>query len=547
MMRVVIGGWTERALIVGQYGQDAKLHWVGNVRNPKNMDSLRPTLRRLARDTSPFAETVLTSEPAHWVEPKLAGEVENGVFTGPLEQYRNKRQFERTPEPSGQELDTGQHRFVVQEHHATALHYDFRLEIGGVLKSWSVPKGPSLDPTVKRLAVQVEDHPVDYLTFTGEIPHGNYGAGQVFQWDMGTFEPLDDDPLRAWQNGAIKFRLNGKRLKGEWRLVEMKSRRSGNKPLWLLFKVKDPYAIAAEASARPRVRRIKTPKSDEAIPLSEFLKLENPEGDQAVDVSGTTVNLTSLERVYWPREKYTKFDLLCYYARVWPRIEPFLRDRPAILQRYPRGVEAPKFIQHHLETVPIDYAVYTDLASLLYLVNLGTIEHHPWHSRVTTLDRPDWLAIDLDPGQAPWENVLDVARILRDILAERKLIGFPKTSGSKGIHIYLPLKTEFDYETVSETARDLAQETARRCPDKATIERTIALRTPEQVYVDWMQNARGKTMAAPYGARARPGATVSMPLTWDELPAAKISDFTIRNAMERPEAWKDFFDKRQTI
>lgn len=139
----------------------------------------------------------------------------------------------------------GKAKFVVQEHHASHLHWDFRLEIGGTLKSWSVPKGVSLDPTAKRLAVEVEDHALAYLTFTGELPEGSYGAGQVYRWDIGTFEITgsDDDALTSWRKGSIRFRLQGKRLRGEWRLFKMKGRMERGKPLWLLQKIADEYSL----------------------------------------------------------------------------------------------------------------------------------------------------------------------------------------------------------------------------------------------------------------------------------------------------------------
>src|SRR5579864_6041611 len=159
-----------------------------------------------------------------------------------LEQYNKKRRFNETPEPEGK-LDLGeQHRFVVQKHRASHLHYDFRLEMDGVLKSWAVPKGPSLDPGDKRLAMQVEDHPVSYFHFEGKIPEGNYGAGTVMVWDTGTWKPLGDEHAML-NKGDLKFQLNGEKLKGEFVLAKMRSRRPGSKGTeWLLIKKKDQAA-----------------------------------------------------------------------------------------------------------------------------------------------------------------------------------------------------------------------------------------------------------------------------------------------------------------
>jgi bifunctional non-homologous end joining protein LigD len=509
-----------------------------------------------------------------------------------LETYKKKRNFKETPEPAGRVEKRAGQRFVIHEHHASILHWDFRLEIGGVLKSWSVPKGPSLDPAVRRLAVQVEDHPVSYFSFKGVIPEGNYGAGTVYRWDEGTFTALGADPLEEWEKGALKFELHGKRLQGAWRLFKMKGREQEGKPLWLLQKIKDKYSRTgheaeitgeedevvqrARASAKKsagkksaggaKLKRTATP-SGPALSLEEFLAQKRPKGDMIVEADGERVQLTSLDRIYWPTEKITKFDLLSYYAQTSESLMPYLKDRPAILQRYPRGLAAPKFFQHDIESAPpfvkvkrmkneegreIDYAVYTDLASLLYFVNLGTIEQHPWNSTVKTLTRPDWLVLDLDPHDAPWKNVLAVARIAREVFRERQLRSFPKTSGSSGIHIYLPLKPAYTYQRVASLAHEMAREIAERAPKIATIERAIAEREKQQVYVDWLQNARGKSVASPYTVRAKPKATVSMPLTWEQVEKGiKISDFTIKNVprlvKERGDAWADFFDNRQAL
>ncbi len=308
-------------------------------------------------------------------------------------------------------------------------------------------------------------------------------------------------------------------------------------------------------------------KQGTAVSLEEFLNLKNPKGDLLLDVDGEHVSVTSLDRIYWPDDKITKFELLCYYIQIRDLIIPYLAERPAILQRWPRGIKAPMFFQQDLESAPrfvktvrltnqvgreLDYAVYTSTASLLHLVNLGTIEQHPWHSPIKKLNKPDWIAIDLDPKEAPWENVLQVALTVKQVCDEVGFKAFPKTSGSSGIHIYLPLKPTNDYDAVAEVARLLAGEIAHRAPKIATVERSLAKRKKNQVYVDWMQNARGKSLASAYTARAKPKASVSMPLTWKQVEqGVKIADFTIRNVpalvAKLGDAWADFFANRQTL
>jgi bifunctional non-homologous end joining protein LigD len=304
-----------------------------------------------------------------------------------------------------------------------------------------------------------------------------------------------------------------------------------------------------------------------AFTVEEFLALKNPKGDVTVVTDGGRVTVTSLERIYWPDEKITKFELLSYYLRVSSHIMPYLKNRPAILQRWPRGIKAPMFFQQDFESAPdfvktvrlvnqqgreIDYGVFTTTASLLYFTNLGSIEQHPWHSVTTKLDKPDWIAIDLDPKQAPWENVLQVALTAKQVCDDVGLKALPKTSGSSGIHIYIPLKPTNEYDQIAEFSRLLATEIAGRAPQIATVERTISKRGKAQVYVDWMQNARGKSLASVFTARAKPGATVSMPLTWKQIEqGVKISDFTVKNVpallKKKGDAWAEFFDQRQTL
>jgi len=327
--------------------------------------------------------------------------------------------------------------------------------------------------------------------------------------------------------------------------------------------------MVAKSEDRPEKAQVKRTRQKSAalVTVPEFLSLDRPKGDLNLQVERELVSLTSLERIYWPDEKLTKFDLLCFYLRIADLIMPFLKDRPAILQRWPRGIKAPMFFQQDLESAPafiktvrltnqegrqLDYAVYSTTASLLHFVNLGTIEQHPWHSTIKRLNKPDWIAIDLDPKSAPWENVLQVALVVKEVADEIGLNAFPKTSGSSGIHVYVPLKPNNEYEKAAEFARLLAAEVAQRAPKIATIERTIAKRKTSQVYVDWMQNARGKSLASVFTARAKRGATVSMPLTWKQIQkGVKISDFTITNVPEligkKGDAWAHFFDQRQSL
>ena len=301
--------------------------------------------------------------------------------------------------------------------------------------------------------------------------------------------------------------------------------------------------------------------------VEEFLALKKPKGDLIVQIAGERVSVTSLDRVYWPDEKLTKFDLLTYYLKVSSHVMPFLKDRPAILQRFPRGIKAPMFFQQDTESAPafiktvtlvnqegreVNYSVYTTVGSLLHFVNLGTIEQHPWHSTLKHLDQPDYIMLDLDPKQAPWKNVLDVALVCKEIFDEVGLKAFPKTSGSSGIHIYVPLKPKHTFGKVAAIAEALAAEVARRAPKIATVQRSLAKREKQQVYVDAMQNARGKTIAALLSARAKPGATVSMPLTWKQIKkGVKISDFTIENVpaliKKSGNTWDDFFQSAQQL
>jgi bifunctional non-homologous end joining protein LigD len=835
----------------------------------------------------------------------------------PLEEYRAKRRFENTPEPApGEgEVSSGGNYFCVQRHDATRLHYDFRLEIDGVLKSWAVPKGPTLDPTLKHFAAHVEDHPIEYGGFEGNIPAGNYGAGSVMLWDRGAFELLGGVAGEAQiARGDLKFRLYGEKLKGDFALVHMKGRGKGND--WLLIKKRDQFAspgwdledhaysvlsgrtqeeiarnlparedkrktagaadrvwesrpakraakitVAAAAPAKPQkapaidlshlkgARRADLPSSVEpmtatlagnvprgdewlfeikwdgvraiafvedgnvrlqarsglrcerqypelsvlphhlaakqaildgeiavldpkgvarfhliqpriansdpnavahlvrstpvvyfafdllyldgydlrAVPLAarrglldqlltpnsvvriseafpgagealldaarenglegivakharstyeprrsrDWLKIKivteqefviggftEPQGspgyfgalvlgvheegklrwvgnvgtgfDQALlagiyrcleplitekcpfaarpkpekgitwvkpelvcqvqygnwtqdgrlrapvflgmrndvaapavareaagellaasakeasmTIDGRALKFTNLKKLYYPDDGVAKGDVLNYYAGVSNLILPYLMDRPLSLKRYPNGIQEQYFFQKDtpdsypswLRTQLIDdinYVFAEDRASLLYLVNLGCIDHNPWMSRAGSLDQPDFVLIDLDPQECPYDMIVEAALLVKKVLDQIGLAGYAKTTGGDGMHVYIPVEPLYTYEETRSFADLISRVVIHERPQMFTTPRSVAKRQRNRVYFDYLQNARSKTISAPYVLRAYPGAPVATPLEWSEVrPGLDPKQFHIRNVRDR--------------
>ncbi len=826
-----------------------------------------------------------------------------------LKEYARKRHFDKTPEPEGREpAEQGSGRggfFCVQRHDATRLHYDFRLEVNGVLVSWAVPKGPSLDPTRKVLAMKVEDHPFDYGAFEGNIPEGNYGGGSVMLWDTGTFEVLGDATAQEQlDRGDFKFQLDGAKLKGSFAIVHMKHAGKGRGDKgneWLLLKKKDEWAVpgydidqfawsvktkrtqnqiaenldslsvAALAGARkaaipadlqpmlatavtkvpsgpqwlyevkwdgvralcliqngevqiqsrrgnrcekqyPELQDLPThvnaraawldgeicildeegrarfsmiqpriaanpssiPRLVETTPATLFLfdvlyvdgydlrgvaledrrrvlnqivtpgdhlrlsgsfdtdgqqmfeaarkmglegilakdrrstyessrsarwlKLKvlneqefviagftkgerdyfgalvlgvqengnlrhagqvgtgfdqklmkaiytrmeplitkaspftvkpnirtglrnvtwlrpelvcqvrflewtldgvlrapvfiglredkaaievtreeavDPELAAAPEIAGDSLNLvgrevttevdghrlkfTNLEKVLFPKDGWKKRDLLEFYDRVAPWLLPHLKDRPLSMKRYPNGISEEFFFQknagshfpdwmrcepiteHHPPKVN-HYPLAQDRASLLYLVNLGCIDQNPWMSRAGNLDRPDWMLLDLDPVETTFDQIVDAALLVRDLLETLGLKGYPKTTGGDGMHVYVPLDPVYTFEQVRSFAELLSHLAVDREPNLFTTPRSVGRRKKERVYFDYLQIGIGKTIAAPYVVRAYDGAAVATPLDWHEVQhGLRPSDFRIDNTIERFSQVGDIF------
>ncbi|WP_341832694.1 DNA ligase D [Sphingobacterium thalpophilum] len=879
-----------------------------------------------------------------------------------LSKYRQKRSEEKTPEPFGGKPSGKELRFVVQKHDASHLHYDFRLEMDGVLKSWAVPKGPSLDPEIQRLAMMVEDHPYDYRNFEGIIPKGQYGGGTVIVWDEGTYEAVDFEGedlkkmekslLHQLNSGKIKFKLNGSKLKGEFVLVKAHGRGENG---WLLFKLDDKYATTDDVTLKDKsviskktiaqmekspdrvygkniIKKdttVKDKKSSakeaeeiitdqlEAVPaqgikaskkVAELLKkapkqafytivepmlatlvdkpfddegwiyevkwdgyravafmkgskvelksrndksfnekfypvydalkdmdldaiidgevvvlskngtanfgsLQNwrseadgdlvyyifdilwykekdlteltlcerkailkeilPKSDnilvsehfetsgiafleeakklglegimakrkdsiyhihnrsrdwlkikankrQEVVIGGFTLNddsnklfssilvgvyegkklvytgkvgtgfnekmqkemmaqfkplitkkvpfaeepdvnkpsrfrpnpphatvtwlkpelvcevsftemtsdgvmrhpsfdgmredksakkvvleneepieeiieedntrsivpsrsdngrktllnpndktqvrkinkhelkFTNLDKIFWPKEKITKRDLINYYYQAAPFILPYLKGRPQSMNRFPNGIEdegfyfknvtdtAPEWADTYLYHSDSDdkvrhYLVGKDEATLLYMANLGCIEMNPWNSTVKKPEHPTYCIIDLDPDKNSFDQVIEAAQVTKQILDDMGVPSYCKTSGSTGLHIYIPLGNKYTYEQCKEFARVIVTLVHRELPDYTTLERAIKDRKGK-MYLDFLQNRPHATIASVYSVRPKTGATVSMPLHWDEVKKGlKMSDFHIFNAIERMQSEGDIF------
>ncbi|HEX7963128.1 MAG TPA: DNA ligase D [Candidatus Saccharimonadales bacterium] len=786
-----------------------------------------------------------------------------------LSKYFKKRNFGQTPEPRGQARRSSGKKlaFVVQEHHASQLHYDFRLEIDGVLKSWAVPKGPSLDPHEHHLAVHTEDHPFEYRKFEGVIPEGNYGAGNVIIWDEGWYEARKGDPVhgeetmrKELKKGHLTFILHGTKLKGEFALIKMQH--ASDEDAWLLVKKGDEFASGADITkqdesvktrrkvddlggkapaitsypkrAKPwAVKPMLSTLVDEpfnrrdwlfeikwdgyraigskhgkkielysrngidftgkyapvAEALSDFkhdvivdgeivavdehgsahfewlqnwhrqpegalhyylfdilwcdgrdvrgmplaqrkallkhimpensvvrysddieengLKLfremqkrglegmvakraASPyrEGDRGADwlkvkthlrqevviggyteprgtrqylgsllvgvyedgelrycghsgggipddqrkqlrdklarlerksspfsvepkpnapvhwvkpelvcemsfsewtsdglmrqpqfeglredkkpasvhkekvhaaaggvtpvraaAKGLPFELTHLDKIFFPKPKYTKGDLINYYESVADYLLPYLKDRPCSMNRMPNGITGESFFQKNNEHLPdwvphadifsesnnenLRWIVGGDLPTLLYMVQLGCVEINPWNSRTGHLQKPDWIVIDLDPEGVGFDKVIEVARTVHEVCEEWHIPAYPKTSGKTGLHIYIPMHAKYAYEQGKNLAHLIALEVNKRQPKVTSVER-LPEKRKRKIYLDFLQNREGQTLAAPYSVRPTPEATVSMPLHWDEVkPGLKPTDFTIANALKR--------------
>ncbi|MBQ3021175.1 MAG: non-homologous end-joining DNA ligase [Bacilli bacterium] len=458
-----------------------------------------------------------------------------------LTKYNNKRNFDKTKEPRGKkESNNKKLRFVVQHHIARKDHYDLRLEYDGVLKSWAVPKGPSYNIKDKRLSILVEDHPLEYRNFEGVIPKGEYGGGTVMLFDEGTYEPLYDFK-KSFKDGMIKIILYGKRLKGVWTLVHFKEDN------WLLIKEKDEYMEFSD------IKTINTSiKSGRTME-----EIENGIKNNTEDVI-EGVKISNPDKIIYKKPNITKLEIIKYYKAVSKRMLPYLKNRVISTVRCPDGIDGASFFKKHFEnereglckvdlknmsSKEDDYYFLTSVKGLISEVQMNSFEFHIWGSRVEDLENPDILVFDFDPDEnLNLKKLRDGVRDLKSILDELKLKSFLKTSGGKGYHVLVPI-SGVNWKEFRLIAKNIAELMEAKWPLKYT-SNIRKHKRKNKIFIDWVRNTRGATSVAPYSLRLRNKATVSFPISWNELDKIKPNSITLKKALEKikgKDPWKGFY------
>ncbi|MEA2716771.1 MAG: bifunctional non-ous end joining protein LigD, partial [Actinomycetota bacterium] len=443
-----------------------------------------------------------------------------------LATYRAKRDFSVTAEPAGEAGAATAGRFVVQRHRARRLHYDFRLEVDGVLASWAVPKGPSLDPKARQLAVHVEDHPIEYFDFEGVIPKGEYGGGDVIVWDWGTWQPASAkyaDATAAIERGELHFDVQGTKLAGRFVLIRRdKGPEKSGKEQWLLLHKNDdhaqpgwdpeshPHSVKSgrtndEVAATPdALWRSDLPAAEASIRLDggridgrprpawerptddELAALESLGTGGTWVLQGRELKLTNLNKVLFPAREgeapVTKRDFVRYHALVAPHMLLYLYDRPVNLNRFPDGAGKPGFWHkevpshapewltkwHNDEADPGEtewYSVVDSVPALVWMANFGALELNPWTSRLPDVHQPTWALIDIDPGPSvTFDDVLVLARLYRTALEHLGVSGMPKVTGKRGVQIWVPVATGYSFAETRGWVEKVSRAVGRTVP-----------------------------------------------------------------------------------
>ncbi len=621
-----------RSLLFGAY-ENGKFTWIGRSGGgykQTEMPGILKKLQEIETDKSPFVNKILDTKGAkiHYVKPELVANFEFATWTksgrirkpatflgfrkdkdpkdvvrevpeeaeiieeeiqeqeeeedasGPkdehlrqpeLEKYQEKRHFNETPEPTGGKSDNEKLIFVVQKHDASHLHYDFRLEIRGVLKSWAVPKGPSMNPKDHRLAMSVEDHPYDYKDFEGIIPEGQYGGGTVLVWDNGTYEPAEKIEgkkaqehwlLSHYYKNKLSIILHGKKLKGEFNLIRTPDRAEN---AWLLTKAKDGHELDTDISKKDRsvssghtLLEVAMDSHSKVWQSNRAAHMDEPE-KQDTEVEGKIKNKRSTRAKLPAESNWNKIFEEKIKSEGAIQIENQTLQLTNIEKKLWKTTNQPDFLDIHStkrkhkakgKADVIDYAVCNTLPALLWLINLGCIDLNPWNSTTQNPAEPDFIAIDLDPSDEDFKKAVKTALAAKTYFDEKKLTTFIKTSGKTGIHIFVPCKG-FSYPQTRNLAEHICAEIHKRIPKITTLETSVDQRG-NKLFVDFSQNDEADTLAAAYSVRPGKQPTVSTPLEWEEVTEKlKPGQFTVdtipARLIEKGDLWKDLLNPKLKV
>ncbi len=460
--------------------------------------------------------------------------------------------------------------------------------------SWAVPKGPTLDPSVRRAAFHVEDHPLEYFDFEGVIPAGEYGGGDVIVWDMGTWEPGDaeaKDPGKAVAGGELHVDMYGEKLRGRFVLVRTKRGRADREE-WLLLHKHDEFAADGwdpedhprsvltgrtndEVKADPdRMWRSDKPAAQASVAL-KAPAFDDPTGEEltALDALGSSgswnvfgreLRVTNLDKVLFPPRDgdgpVTKRDLIRYAAQIAPIVLPYLTHRALNMHRFPNGSESAGFWHKELPSHAPDwlsrwdnpeagrgetrtYLVVDEPATLVWAANFGALEWHAWTSQIDEPHKPTYALIDLDPGDSTdWNDLLVLARLHRTALEHLGVRARAKVTGRRGIQIWVPVERGPSFNETRTWVENLSKAVGAVVPEMVSWKWQVNERQG-LARLDYTQNAINKTLVAPYSPRPAPGAPVSTPIDWDELddPSLSPDGFTLRTVIPRIAEKGDLF------
>jgi bifunctional non-homologous end joining protein LigD len=322
----------------------------------------------------------------------------------------------------------------------------------------------------------------------------------------------------------------------------------------------DDMPVAKKSTKTPSKKTAakKASAKSKSAKSNEFEETET--GTKIVTIDGKELKFTNRNKIYYPDEGFTKGDIIDYYNKVHKFILPYLKDRPESLRRNPNGINGQSFFQKDaggqapdwVQSIvlysegakkDIDYILCNDRATLLYLANLGCIEINPWNSRVGKLEYPDYIVMDLDPSDKnTFEDIIDAALATKEVLDKAGAVGYCKTSGASGLHIYIPMGAKYTYDQARDFCKLIAMHVQDMLPDTTTLERSLSKRSNKKIYLDALQNKQGQTLSSVYSVRPKPGATVSAPLEWKEVKhGLHPSQFHIQNILERIEKKGDLF------